>query len=240
MTDTDNRERQRQRLIVALDLPARDQALAMARRLAPYAATFKLGLELFTRCGPGVVADLKELGCGVFLDLKFHDIPNTVAAAVRAACALDADFLTLHLAGGQRMTEAAAAAAAGSRTTLLGVTVLTSSDLATLAATGVAAKAVEDQVLRLARLGFEGGVHGLVASPLEASLLRQVFGSDFPLVTPGVRPQGAAAADQHRVATPATAIANGATHVVVGRPLTCADDPVAAARNLLDSLAQAG
>lgn len=224
------------KLIIALDTPEPAMALDLARRLAPHVGLFKVGLELFTAAGPAVVGDLQALGARVFLDLKFLDIPNTVAGAVRSARALGVDFLTVHLAGGREML-GRAAEAAGDSLTLLGVTVLTSSDTGTLAETGVTARAVEDQVLRLARLGIESGIHGLVASPLEITLLRQILGSTIPVVTPGIRPADGTPDDQKRTLTPAQAIRNGASHIVVGRPVTQAPDPAAAATAILESIA---
>ncbi len=225
----------RDKLIVALDLPDRATALTVAKQVVGFAGTLKVGLELFTRCGPSIIEAIKALEVKVFLDLKFHDIPNTVAGAVRSACELEVDYLTLHLGGGPAMVEAAAQAAA-EQLILLGVTVLTSADRETLEATGVGAKAVEDQVLRLAKIGFHNGIHGLVASPHEAALLRQIFGQQFPLITPGVRPQGSSVGDQKRVMTPADALEAGASQIVVGRPITAADDPAAAAARILSEL----
>lgn len=227
------------KLIVALDVPDAASAVALAGATAPWVGQFKVGLELFTKCGPEIVTQLKELGVGIFLDLKFHDIPNTVAGAVRSACSLGVDLLTIHLGGGPDMVAAAARAAEGSATTVLGVTVLTSSDRRTLEAVGVPTAAVEDQVLRLARMGFEHGVGGLVASPLEISLLRQIFGFEFELVTPGIRPPGAEAGDQKRILTPREAVEAGASRLVVGRPITEASDPGVAAKAILESIAGA-
>lgn len=226
------------KLIIALDVPDAPAAVAMARQVAPHVGLLKVGLELFTRCGPSIIADLKrEHNLGIFLDLKFHDIPNTVANAVRSACSLGVELLTIHLGGGPEMVGAAVAAAQGTSTRILGVTVLTSSDAATLNAVGVKVTAVEDQVLRLARIGLEQGVHGLVASPLEVSLLRQIFGKSFEIITPGIRPEGAEVGDQKRVMTPRQAIQAGASRLVVGRPITAAADPAAAAKALHDSIA---
>ncbi len=228
------------KLILALDVQDANAADDLAGKVAPHVGLLKVGLELFTRCGPEVVANLKTRhGLGIFLDLKFHDIPNTVTGAVRSACALGVDMLTIHLAGGPDMINAAVRAAAGTNTKILGVTVLTSSDLSTLDAVGVKAAAVEDQVLRLAKIGLEAGINGIVASPLEVSLLRQVFGSTFEIVTPGIRPAGSHAGDQKRIMTPRQAVEAGASRLVIGRPVSAAPDPAAAAKAILNSISDA-
>ncbi|HEX4084877.1 MAG TPA: orotidine-5'-phosphate decarboxylase [Chthoniobacteraceae bacterium] len=223
-------------LIVALDVPDQASALRLVEQIGPAAPFYKIGLQLFTRCGPPVVAAVKATGSRLFLDLKFHDIPNTVRHSVESACALGVDFLTIHLSGGGKMIQAAAEGARASGATVLGVTVLTSSSRDTLRETGVEA-AVEDQVLRLARLAVENGVTGIVASPLEVSLLRQVFGSALTIVTPGVRPQWAEANDQQRTMTPKAAIQAGADHLVIGRPITGQPVPREAAQRILAELA---
>jgi len=222
-------------LILALDVADEDSALRLVERLGPAVPFYKIGLQLFTRCGPGIVAAIKATGAKVFLDLKFHDIPNTVRHSVESACALGVDLLTIHLCGGGAMIRAAAEGAAG-RTLVLGVTVLTSSNRETRKEAGVDA-AVEDQVLRLARLGTENGVTGVVASPLEVTLLRQVFGTGLTIVTPGVRPEWAAANDQQRMMTPRAAMDAGADYLVIGRPITGAPDPREAAERILAELA---
>jgi orotidine-5'-phosphate decarboxylase len=225
-------------LIVALDVPDQDSAMRLVDRIGPAAPFYKIGLQLFTRCGPPVVAAVKAAGAKLFLDLKFHDIPNTVRHSVESACALGVDFLTIHLCGGGAMIQAAAegARSSGSGATVLGVTVLTSSNRDTLRQTGVDA-AVEDQVLRLARLAVENGVTGIVASPLEVSLLRQVFGAGLTIVTPGVRPQWAEANDQQRTMTPRDAIRAGADYLVIGRPITGQPNPREAAERILAEIA---
>ena len=229
------------KIILPLDVPDEAAALRLVGDLAGTLTFFKVGLELFTRCGPGIIGNIRraarEAGCAevrIFLDLKLHDIPNTVAGAVRAAAALDVDFLTIHLAGGAAMLRAAAAAA-GPRLLLLGVSVLTSSDAATLAETGVAG-GVEDQVLRLAALGTANSLRGIVASPHEAGSLRARFGSDVTLVVPGVRPGNGAADDQRRVMTPRQALTAGADYLVIGRPITAQPDPRAAAEEIVRDL----
>jgi orotidine-5'-phosphate decarboxylase len=221
-------------IIVALDVPEQETALRLVESLGPAVGFYKIGLQLFTRCGPGVVEAVKGAGAKVFLDLKFHDIPNTVQHAVESAAALGVDMLTIHLSGGSAMIRAAAEGAAG-RTMLLGVTVLTSSTRDTLREMGTDAP-VEDQVLRLARLAVENGVTGIVASPLEVSLLRQVFGAALTIVTPGVRPDWAAANDQQRTMTPKAAMQAGANYLVIGRPITGQANPREAAERILAEL----
>lgn len=218
------------RLIVALDTTDPARAGAWAAAVAPHCGLFKLGLEFFL--ANGAAGTRAVTGRPVFLDLKLHDIPNTVAGAVRAVLPLAPRMLTVHAAGGSAMIAAArqAAATAGSaRPLILAVTVLTSLDAAALAATGVA-DAPARQVLRLARLALGAGADGLVCSPLEAAMLRDALGPDGPvLVVPGIRPAGSAAGDQARTLTPAEAVAAGADWIVVGRPITAAPDPAAAA-----------
>ena len=222
-------------LIVALDVPDQEAALRLVQQLGDAVPFFKIGLQLFTRCGPAVVQAVKGMGGKVFLDLKFHDIPNTVRHSVESACALGVDLLTIHLGGGGAMIRAAADAAAAG-TLVLGVTVLTSSNRETLRELGVDTP-VEDQVLRLARLAVENGVTGIVASPLEVTLLRQVFGSGLTIVTPGVRPEWAEANDQQRTMTPKAAMLAGADYLVIGRPITGQPDPRAAALRILGEFA---
>jgi orotidine-5'-phosphate decarboxylase len=218
------------RIIPALDTgdPARAEALAGA--LAPHCGVLKVGLELFCAAGPAAVAAMRR-HAPVFLDLKLHDIPNTVAGALSSLLALRPAMVTLHAGGGPAMLAAARAAAerAGAeRPLLLAVTVLTSMDDAALAATGVAGTAAE-QVLRLARMALGAGADGLVCSPREVALLRAELGPGPALVVPGIRPPGSAAGDQARTATPAEAVAAGADWIVLGRPITGAPDPAAAA-----------
>jgi orotidine-5'-phosphate decarboxylase len=181
------------------------------------------------------VEAVKGTAAKVFLDLKFHDIPNTVRHSVESACALGVDFLTIHLSGGSAMIRAAAEGAPGSGALVLGVTVLTSSNRETLREVGTEAP-VEDLVLRLARLGVENGVTGVVASPLEVTLLRQVFGAGLTIVTPGVRPEWAAANDQQRTMTPKAAMEAGADYLVIGRPITGEKNPREAAERILAEL----
>lgn len=222
----------RERLVVAADTAEAASALALAGAVAPHAGLIKCGLELFCAEGPGVVPRLAER-MPVFLDLKLHDIPNTVAGAVRSVLPLGAAMLTLHAAGGAAMVAAArdaAEAAGGARPLLLAVTVLTSLDGAALAETGVAAATPREQVLRLARLAVAAGADGLVCSPEEVAPIRDALGDGPALVVPGIRPAGSAADDQRRTATPGRAVADGADWIVVGRPIARAPDPAAAAR----------
>ena len=224
------------RLIVALDFPEAGPALDLADRLAGRCRWFKVGLELYLAEGNTILHELRHRGFSVFLDLKLHDIPNTVAGAVRSVAETGAELLTVHASGGPAMLAAAAEAAEalphGPR--LLAVTVLTSMDRAQLAATGVA-DAPADQVLRLAEMASASGISGFVASAQEVAALRRKLPSAV-LVIPGIRPAGAAVGDQKRTATPAAALAAGADYLVVGRPITQAADPAAAALAILEEM----
>ncbi|MGA1540299.1 MAG: orotidine-5'-phosphate decarboxylase, partial [Chthoniobacterales bacterium] len=202
-------------IIVALDEPSLDEARRLMGKLEGRARFYKVGLQLFTAAGPAAVEAVKAHGARVFLDLKLHDIPNTVASAVRSARELGVDLCTIHLGGGPEMC-AAAVEEAGKKMTVLGVTVLTSSNQATLEACGVQGS-VGEQVVRLAMMGHAAGVRGFVASALELPLLRQELGREPLLVIPGVRPAGSDAGDQKRTATPAEVVRGGATHLVIGR-----------------------
>ncbi len=225
------------KLIVALDFDSLDEVGLLVTALGDRVAYYKVGKQLFTRCGPPVLAWLKGRGKQVFLDLKFHDIPNTVAKAVRAAAELGADMINVHASGGAEMISAAVSAARETRpeVLLIAVTVLTSLDAAALAALGVNATP-EEQVARLAKLAQDAGAHGVVASARESEVIRRVCGPDFVQVLPGIRPAGAAAQDQKRVVTPAAAAALGAHYIVVGRPITQAPDPQAAADSIIAAL----
>ena len=223
----------RDRVIVALDCGI-DEAFDLADRLQGKATWMKVGMTLFYANGPDVVRALKERGFKVFLDLKFHDIPHQVAGAAASLVECGADMLTFHTVGGVPMMSAGQHSIEDRAGVLnvpcpitLGVTVLTSMDADTLRATGVE-RPVADQVRALASQAREAGLSGVVASPQEAAMLRELLGRDAAIVTPGVRPAGAALGDQSRVATPAQAFADGASHIVVGRPITQAEDPVAA------------
>lgn len=229
----------REKLIVALDLPAADAALSLAGRLRGRAGMFKVGSELFTAEGPVLVRQLVASGERVFLDLKFHDIPNTVRAAARQASQLGVAIFNVHAAGGRKMMEAAregaeegASARPGAKPLVLGVTVLTSISDADLEETGMAGSA-EESVIRLAQLAQRAGLDGVVASAREIAAIRQACGPQFVILTPGIRPAAARSDDQARVATPEAAICAGADYLVVGRPITGAADPVAATDALL-------
>ena len=221
----------RDRLIVALDFAEPSQALDLVCDLGREVAFFKIGLQLFTVAGPEIVRAVTGAGAKVFLDLKLHDIPNTVAKAVEAAGELGVGMLTLHLCGGRRMIEGAVAVCPPNLL-LLGVTVLTSSDEMVLRETGVESS-VADQTLRLARLGLESGIGGLIASPHEVAILREQLGESLVLITPGVRPTWAAADDQKRFATPQEAVRQGADYLVIGRPITADPDPREAVQRII-------
>ena len=224
------------RIFVALDTTDLDRALALGRGLKGFIGGVKVGKEFFTALGPAGVGALGELGLPVFLDLKFHDIPATVAGAVRAALALKPFIINVHASGGAEMMQAAVEAADGpDRPLMVAVTVLTSLADEDLAATGVAGDAAA-QVLRLAQLAKRSGLDGVVCSAREAEALRAALGDDFKLVVPGIRPQWAAADDQKRIVTPAEAVAKGADYLVIGRPITAADDPADAARRIAAEL----
>jgi len=219
----------RDRLIVALDVASAAQARRIVQSIGEAATTYKVGKQLFTAEGPQIVRDLIASGRKVFLDLKFHDIPNTVAGAVKAASELGVSLLTVHASGGSKMLKAAAEAAAQSaaRPMVLAVTVLTSLADTDLQELGISGN-VATQVLRLGALARNAGCGGLVASALEARELRRELGDGFAIVTPGVRPAGTAVGDQARVVTPQDAIAAGATYLVVGRPILDAPDQAGA------------
>ena len=225
----------RDRLIVALDFADTTEALDCTEQLASEVSFFKIGLQLYTAGGPEIVRAVMATGAKVFLDLKLHDIPNTVAKAVAAVSELGVAMLTLHLSGGRQML-AAAAASCPPGLLLLGVTVLTSSDDATLRETGVES-GVQEQTMRLAKLGAAAGIPGLIASPHEVVALRKQLGTGMTIITPGVRPSWAAADDQKRFTTPREAVANGADYLVIGRPITAQRDPREAVRKILDELA---
>jgi orotidine-5'-phosphate decarboxylase len=227
----------RQRLIVALDVSTAAAARKIVAAVGDSALAYKVGMQLYTAEGPSMVRELVGSGQRVFLDLKYHDIPNTVAAAVREAAQLGVNMLTVHAAGGGRMLRAAVEAARAARPELLvlGVTVLTSFDDIELGKIGLR-EGVLDQVLRLAALALSNGCKGVVASAQEAAALREEFGRDFVIVTPGVRPAGSGPHDQMRIVTPSEAISAGASHIVVGRPITEALDPAAEARAILGQI----
>jgi orotidine-5'-phosphate decarboxylase len=230
-------------IIVALDVPEVSTALKLAAQLAPVAGAFKIGSELFTSGGPEIVRRIRDTGAAVFLDLKFHDIPNTVAKSVAAATRLDVQMLTIHACGGAEMMRAAEEAAQETASQLgrnpplvLAVTVLTSMDHQNLGEIGITA-AVGAQVERLAQLAANSGLRGLVCSPLEILALRQILPPAMQLITPGIRTGREKADDQKRTLTPREALAAGANWLVIGRPIYAAENPRAAAEAILASLA---
>ncbi len=223
------------KLIVALDVPSKAMALEFASPLVGVVSWLKIGLELFVSEGPDVVRAISKLGFRIMLDLKLHDIPKTVERSVAQAVRLNVDMLTLHTAGGASMLRAARQGAGASSLRLLGVTVLTSQLDEELKQTGVAGE-VAQVVMDRATLAADCGLHGVVASAWEAHDLRQALPADFAIVTPGIRMQGDATGDQVRIATPAKALRWGASHLVVGRPVRDAADPVVAANTILKQM----
>ena len=224
-------------VIVALDFQYREQALEVADQLDPGKCRVKVGKELFTREGPSVVKALHEKGFDVFLDLKFHDIPNTVARACSVAADLGVWMVNVHASGGRRMMEAAAKAIAqtGTGTQLIAVTVLTSMERSDLVEVGLDVEPIQ-HVQRLAALAKDCGLHGVVCSAQEAPVLKPALGGDFKLVTPGIRPQGSETGDQRRVMTPPQAVAAGVDYMVIGRPIAQAPNPRQALQDVLSSL----
>lgn len=229
-------EQASQRIIVPLDVPNMDAAIALVE-LLPQVTFWKVGLQLFTSAGPTVIHLLKERGKRVFLDLKLHDIPNTMAEAVRVAVGYDVDFLTVHATAGQRALQACVAATETSSLQLLAVTVLTSLTARDAAFELKVPLELPEYVLHLALLAQEAGIPGVVCSPQEAAEIRRVGGSEFTIVCPGVRPSWAVNKDQRRVMTPRDAIAAGADYLVIGRPITQAEDPSAAWEKICAELA---
>ena len=223
-------------LIVALDVNNRQEAVEKVKAIGDPVGFYKIGLELFTAEGPDVVKAVKDLGKRVFLDLKLHDIPRTVERAVKSGAKLGVDLMTIHSVGGKAMIRAAADAAAEFGATgpkILAVTVLTSLDQSDLADVGIVGRTPAEQVAAMAKFATDNGAHGLVCSPKEVGALSKTLKAGTLFITPGVRPAGAAVGDQKRVATPAEAVRDGSTHLVVGRPILAAPDPVAAARAIL-------
>ncbi|HZP06557.1 MAG TPA: orotidine-5'-phosphate decarboxylase [Terracidiphilus sp.] len=243
-SEHDPLEQARKRLIVALDVPDASAAVELVNRLESTCQWFKVGMELFTAAGPQAIEPLVARGHSVFLDLKFCDIPNTVAGAVRSAATLGVRLMTVHASGGPAMLEAAQNALSSFKNPpqLLAVTVLTSMDQTQIHAVGLERSPAE-QVELLARIGLAAGIHGFVCSPQEVAALRALTGPDGVLVIPGIRPGGAhtnnSAGDQKRLATPADALRSGASYLVVGRPITQAADPAAAAEAILQEMAEA-
>jgi len=221
-------------IIAALDVPDAEEAIKLAEAIAPAVGAFKIGKELFVSAGPDIVKRVRDTGASVFLDLKFHDIPNTVAKAVASAVRLDVQMLTVHTCGGTAMLKAAVKAA-GDGPLVLGVTVLTSMDENDLADVGVQ-KSPANQVLHLAQLATLAGLKGLVCSPKEIAPLREVLPPVVQLVTPGIRPAGTDSADQKRVMAPAMAMNAGSSWLVIGRPIYAAENPRQAAEDILSSL----
>ena len=226
-------------LIVALDVQTRQEAVEKVKLIGAPVGFYKIGLELFTAEGPDVVKAVRDLGKKVFLDLKLHDIPRTVERAVRSGGKLGVDLMTIHSVGGRAMIRAAADAAAefgpgGPK--ILAVTVLTSLDQGDLEDVGIVGRTPAEQVQAMARFATGCGAHGLVCSPMEVGQLSRTLAPGTLFITPGVRPAGAAVGDQKRVATPADAVRDGSTHLVVGRPILAAEDPTAAARAILSEM----
>jgi orotidine-5'-phosphate decarboxylase len=233
-------EEYRHRLIVALDVGGYDEAAKLVEMLAPRVGFFKVGSVLFTREGPRICRLVKDAGAGLFLDMKFHDIPNTVHGAVRSACDLDADMLTVHLTGGEAMLEAARKAKEESgrkNLKIVGVTVLTHLTFEDFHALFLSDRSKSETVLALAKLAGQAGLDGVVASALEVPLIRRHMGPEFAVVTPGIRLPGAEKDDQVRVATPKKAIQAGASHIVVGRPIIADPDPLKACEKILEDMA---
>jgi orotidine-5'-phosphate decarboxylase len=222
------------KIIVALDVPTKGEALELVEKLRDQISFFKIGLQLYTAEGPEIVRAVSSKGSKVWLDLKLHDIPNTVAKAVESAGRLGVQMLTIHLSGGGEMIRAATSARADNML-LLGVTVLTSSTEDTLRETGIQ-HGVDDQVLRLAKLGLEAGIDGVVASPREIKPLRREFGDKIKIVVPGIRPSGADVHDQKRTMTPRDALNAGADYLVIGRPITAHRNPCEAVDKILGEL----
>ncbi|MSM38478.1 MAG: orotidine-5'-phosphate decarboxylase [Geobacter sp.] len=232
----------RSRIIFALDVPGMDEVRRWAGLLAPHVGMFKIGKQLYTACGPEAVRTILQAGGQVFLDLKYHDIPNTVAMASLEAARLGVKLFNLHALGGYEMMATTVDTLdrefkGAERAKVLAVTVLTSSTGETLREIGIGVP-VEEQVVRLARLAHKAGVDGVVASPREVPLIREACGADFLIVTPGVRPAFAAADDQKRIMTPREAIQSGADYLVIGRPISAAPDPVRAAELIVEEMVQ--
>jgi len=221
------------KIIVALDVPSEKEALQLVNDLHSNVEIFKVGLQLYTAAGPGIVGGISLLS-RIFLDLKLHDIPNTVGKAVESAATRGVEMLTIHLSGGSEMIRAATTAAKGN-TLILGVTVLTSSNEQTLRETGISGT-IDDQVLKLATLGVENGIDGVVASPHEIKMLRAELGNKIKIVVPGIRPSWSAAGDQKRFMTPGEAFEAGADYLVIGRPITAHKNPREALERILEEV----
>jgi orotidine-5'-phosphate decarboxylase len=230
------------RVMVALDVDSRDKALKLAEQLEGSGCWLKVGMELYNATGAGIIHELKEKGFQIFLDLKLHDIPNTVASAVKVLSGYGADMLTIHCSGGYEMMARAVQAtqevekqrATGERMKLIGITVLTSLDEKRLESELGVSRTLKDQVVSLAELGKKAGLDGVVASPQEGKILREHLGSEFLVITPGIRPAGSETHDQARTLTPREALAAGSSYLVVGRPITQAQNPREALEHLWD------
>lgn len=233
----------KERLIIALDVDNRDRALELVRNLAPHVGMFKVGMELFYACGPEIISSIRELGSKVFIDLKLHDIPNTVSRAIKVLTRYGPSIINVHAAGGAEMMKAAAGAARVEaalqgieRPLVIAVTVLTSLGRKELNEQLGIRGTIEERVTYWAEMAKNSGLDGVVASAREAGAIKNACGDSFVIVTPGIRPAGAAAGDQKRIVTPAQAVKNGSTYLVVGRPVTGARDPVMAARRITGEL----
>lgn len=226
---------QEPRIIIALDFKDEASTLHLVAQLEPTLCRLKVGKELFVRCGPSLVNKLINKGFDVFLDLKFHDIPNTVAAACQAAADMGVWMVNVHASGGRKMMQFAREAIDKSdhKPLLIGVTVLTSLSRSDIVEVGLDIEPAE-QVLRLAKLAQDSGLDGVVCSPLEVANLKQTLGQDFCLVTPGVRPAGTAIGDQQRVMTPSQALCSGSDYLVIGRPITASTSPIESLKNIID------
>jgi orotidine-5'-phosphate decarboxylase len=227
----------RDRIIVPLDVPTAQAARELIKAIGGTVGFFKIGNQLFTSAGPNIVEEVRASGSKVFLDLKYHDIPNTVRHAVEAASALGVNMLTVHLSGGSAMCEAAVVGRGISNVLILGVTVLTSLNDVALSEIGFRGS-VQDEVLKLAELAKKVGITGLVASPQELGILRKHFGSHFTMVIPGIRPAWSESGDQKRILTPRQAIEAGADYLVIGRPITASTDPKRAVQRIVDEMEQ--
>ena len=223
------------RIIVPLDVPTVQAARELIQAIGGIVGFFKVGNQLFTAAGPEIVKEVRASGSKTFLDLKYHDIPNTVRSAVESASALEVDMLTIHLSGGRAMCEAAVAGRGISRILILGVTVLTSLNDVALSEVGFRGS-VQDEVLILAEMAKSVGITGLVASPQELPILRERFGSFFTTVIPGIRPTWSEPGDQKRILTPRQAVEAGADYLVIGRPITASNDPKTAVLRIIDEL----
>jgi orotidine-5'-phosphate decarboxylase len=226
------------RLVVAMDFDNADQCIVMAKRLSPLDCRLKVGKELFTACGPKIIEQLMTLGFEVFLDLKFHDIPSTTSKAVKAAAELGVWMVNVHASGGERMMTSARdilAQHSGKRPLLIAVTVLTSMESLDLSGIGIE-RSPEQQVMKLARLAHTCGLDGIVCSAQESALMRTQFGSDFCLVTPGIRLDTSPSDDQRRTLTPAAAIAAGSSYLVIGRPITQSSNPADTCKSIIQTL----